>query len=230
MDRFALRLARLSLACGLAFGGCTCSQRPPAPPTPPAASSAPVEEPASPPTKPEVKDAWCPTQGAVVDSVPANAYRGGRWAVLALPHWQEPPDDSQRFVNVPGIRDIARAADQAFMVRRRLPDDHYVVLTAKVHDFPAGTTFDEAGKQKAFDEVAANPHAAFLGAKVVQWGGQPAIEGAVKAVYKGGPDVVVHHLILPIEGSKALVVTFFGRDDNYGRFLAEACDSVVAVK
>jgi hypothetical protein len=234
-SRIATRLAALSLGCGLLVGGCNCegtSATPPAtPPTVQAPANAPgVEEPAAPPAGAAVKGIYCPGPGRELDTVPPSAYRAGRWAVLKLPHWTDPPDESSRFLNVPGVRDVARAADEAFMVRRRLPDDHYMVLTAKTHEFPAGTTFDAAGRQKAFDEVAANPHAMFLGAKAITWGGRPAVEGMVSAVYSGTANMRVHHIILPIEGTTALVVTYVGTEDQFAAFFAEACDAVVAVK
>jgi hypothetical protein len=234
------RVAGLALVAGVSFGGCTCEARhdpTPALPAAAATANAAAEEPASDPAGPPVTGFFCPGRGEVADASPGD-YRAGPWAVRKLPHWQDPPDESARFINVPGVRDVARSADQAFMVRRRLPTDHYMVLTAKVHEFPPGTTFDEQGRRHAFDDVGASPHALLYGTRAITWAGRPAVEGTVAAVYPAGPKVVVHHLILPFEdakaeakaGPKALVVTYLGTEDHFHRFFAEACDAAVAVK
>lgn len=222
------RVAGLALALGVTFGGCTCESRKESPTETAPAPLASVDTVAE-PTGPLVKGFLCPGPGAVKDP-PASSYHFAPWAVEKLPHWEEPTDESSRFINVAGVRDIARAADQAWMVRHRIPDDKFVVLTAKTHQFPPGTTFDEKGKQKAFDEVGASPHAMLLGVRAITWGGRPAVEGAVAAVPESGERTLVHHLILPLEGENALVVTYLGFESQFHRYFAEACDAVSAAK
>jgi len=156
---------------------------------------------------------------------PKDGYRAGALAVLTRPNWDDPEEGMARFLNLPGVRDVAQ--DGAFMVMHRLPGSPtYAVISAKTHEFPPGTTFDAAGAQKAFDEVAASPRAVLLGpARALTWGGRPAVEGAVKS-----PLGVVHHMILPTEGLAALDVIFVAPEADYHRYLAEACELVAVVK
>ncbi|MSP62994.1 MAG: hypothetical protein EXR72_22190 [Myxococcales bacterium] len=224
-----LVLGVLVLAAG--FAGCRCEEREVEPPVPAAAggstaSSVPLATVAADPTGPRLKGYLCPGPGQRGEAA-AGAYRYGPWVVRKSVHWEDPPDDSARFINVPGVRDIRREADVAFLARRLLPDGRYAVLTAKPMEFPDAVRFDDdKGAQLAFDEVAANPNAMLFGVKRITWAGRPAIEGGVAGVYPNGTRTFVHHLILPTEAHKALVVTYLADEAEFPRFFAEACDAV----
>ncbi len=222
MNRILRYLGISAIAVGGAVGGCHCEEAAAPPPAPNAAA----EEAVADPIKPEVPGWWCPGDGEQV-APPAGAFRvGGTWARKG-PHWEDPPDESARFINIPGVRDLARRSDDnAWLVRHKIPGDRYVVLTAKAHAFPPGTTFDAAGAQKAFDDVAANPHTALVGARYRTWAGKPAVEGVVRTPYPDG-NVVVHHLIIPTEGVNGMVMTYIAPEAQYHRFLGEACDALV---
>ena len=225
---FVTRLAEMLLVGGALFGGCTCESRSEAPGVVPAGRLT-ANDTVTDPTGPFVKGFFCPGPGAVKEP-PAGAYHFAPWAVEKLVNWEDPPDESSRFLHLPGVRDLARSSDQAWMVRHRIPNEKFVVLTAKTHEFPPGTTFDEKGRRQAFDEVAASPHAMLLGVRSITWGGRPAVEGAVAAVPDIGERTLVHHLILPLQGTTALVVTYLGYESQFHRYFAEACDAVSAAK
>jgi len=218
----AIRCTVFVVSLGAIVFGCRCEEAPPA--TPP-----PVEESIAEPTGPAIAGWYCEGDGEAAPA-PKDAFRiGPTWARRG-PHWEDPPDDSARFLNVPGVRDLARRADDgAWLVRHQIPGGRYLVLTAKAHAFPPGAGFDAATAQKAFDEVAANPRTALIGARARAWGGRPAVEGVVSTPYPEG-NVVIHHMIVQTDGQNGAVMTFIAPESQYHRYLSEACAALVVAK
>src|SRR5690242_141683 len=93
------RLTILGIAFGGAIVGCRCEEAPP--PPPPAAEEAVAAEPIGPP----IAGWYCEGDGEAAPA-PSSAFRvGATWARKG-PHWEDPPDESARFINTPGVRDL----------------------------------------------------------------------------------------------------------------------------
>jgi hypothetical protein len=217
--RGAPAIVGIAAALSGGFAGCECEDARDRESTPSTAAALPAAEPIG----PLIPGWFCTGAGEAIDP-PKGAYRAGPWVLMKRPNWEDPEEGLARFLNLPGVRDIPQEGAEMY-VHRLSGTAAFGVLSAKVHEFPEGTTFDAAGAQKAFDDVAANPRAILIGAKAITWGGRPAVEGTVKS-----PAGVVHHLILPTEGRRALDVIFVAPEGHYHRYLAEACQAAAAAK
>jgi hypothetical protein len=229
LRRLFYRCAAVTALCAGAFVGCTCETVTPPPPKP--ANAAVDEKPAAPPAGPEIPGIYCTGEGVVAPAAP-GAFHVGPVVASKLPNWDDPPDESARFLVVPGVNDTARSVeDGAWMVRHKIPNsERMLVLTAKPHHFPDGSTFDAAGMRKVFDEVAANPRTALIGTRALTWGGRPAVEGTVSTPYPDGTNLVVHHLIVQSEKTDAMVMTYVAPDPWFHKYLGEACAAVTVAK